>query len=94
MTMKDKHIPLRTCIACREIKDKRLMIRLVRNSDGSIELDTSAKKKGRGAYICASKRCWDIALKKNHLDHALRTKINNANRNALFEYGSKFNEEK
>ncbi|MCD6567826.1 MAG: YlxR family protein [Dehalococcoidia bacterium] len=93
MATKDKHIPQRTCIACREVKDKRLLVRLVRKSDGWVEPDASAGKEGRGAYICPQKSCWDVALKKNRLEHALRTKLSHDNRNVLSEYGSKMVEE-
>ena len=93
MTTKDEHIPLRTCIACREVKDKRLLIRLVHKSDGSVEPDISAREEGRGAYICPQKSCWDIALRKNYLEHALRIKLSPDNRNVLSEYGSKMGKE-
>ncbi len=57
MTMQGKKIPLRTCIACREEKPKREMLRIVRSSDGTVSLDFSGKMAGRGAYICTSKEC-------------------------------------
>ena len=55
--MKGKQIPLRTCIACREEKPKREMLRVVRNADGKIDLDFSGKLPGRGAYLCDSADC-------------------------------------
>ena len=54
---KPKKIPMRTCIACREEKPKREMLRVVRNSEGVIQLDFSGKLPGRGAYICNSEAC-------------------------------------
>ena len=61
-----KKIPMRTCIACREEKPKREMLRIVKNADGEIKLDFSGKLAGRGAYICDGAAC--IAkLKKNRL---------------------------
>ena len=48
---KAKKIPMRTCIACREEKPKKEMLRVVRNADGAISLDFSGKLPGRGAYI-------------------------------------------
>lgn len=61
-----KKAPLRTCIACRQEKEKREMLRIVRNSAGEIRLDFSGKLPGRGAYICGSAEC--IAkLRKNRL---------------------------
>ncbi len=51
------------------------MIRLVLTSSGNIEIDTSGKKEGRGAYLCPDRSCWDKALKGKHLEHALRGKF-------------------
>lgn len=49
---KTKKIPLRQCIACRELKPKKEMLRIVKNKEGAIFLDFSGKAQGRGAYIC------------------------------------------
>ena len=55
--MTPKKIPLRTCIACREEKPKREMLRICKNAEGEIRLDFSGKLPGRGAYICNSADC-------------------------------------
>lgn len=55
--MAEKKIPMRTCIACREEKPKREMLRIVKNAAGEISLDFSGKLPGRGAYICDSAAC-------------------------------------
>lgn len=52
-----RKIPMRTCIACREEKQKREMLRIVKNAEGEIRLDFSGKLPGRGAYICNSAAC-------------------------------------
>ena len=52
-----KKIPLRTCIACREEKPKKEMLRIVKNAAGEIRLDFSGKLAGRGAYICNNEAC-------------------------------------
>ena len=54
---KSKKIPLRTCIACREMKPKGEMTRVVRNADGEIKLDPTGKAPGRGAYVCNDPAC-------------------------------------
>lgn len=54
---KQKKIPMRTCIACREEKPKKEMLRIVRSASGEISLDFSGKLPGRGAYICDSEAC-------------------------------------
>ena len=53
----NKKIPLRMCIACRELKEKREMLRIVKNAQGEIFLDFSSKSPGRGAYICNNPDC-------------------------------------
>ena len=85
MRAKSKHLPQRTCISCRQIKEKKALIRLVRAENGVIEVDISGKKPGRGAYLCPNKVCWELALKKNRLEYALRTKLSNGNRQILNE---------
>ncbi len=72
---KTKKIPLRQCIACRELKEKREMLRIVRNADGKVFIDFSSKASGRGAYICNNPDCVK-KLKKSHLlDKAFVCKV-------------------
>ena len=52
-----EHVPMRTCAACREVRPKRSMTRVVRNGDGSIALDLSGKAAGRGTYVCENPAC-------------------------------------
>lgn len=54
---KTNKIPLRMCIACRELKEKRSMLRIVNNAEGKIFIDFSSKAQGRGAYICDNTEC-------------------------------------
>jgi predicted RNA-binding protein YlxR (DUF448 family) len=86
MRAKNKHLPQRTCIACRQIKEKKALIRLVRAENGVAEVDISGKKPGRGAYLCPKKVCWELVLKKNRLEYALRTELSDDNRQILIEY--------
>lgn len=83
---RQKHIPLRTCIACRESRPKRELIRVVRTPDGHITLDPTSKKSGRGAYVCARRSCWDIALKKGKLEREFETTLLPEDRAALEDY--------
>ncbi len=83
----DKHLPQRTCVACRVVKDKRELVRLVRVDDGVVEVDGSGKKAGRGAYLCRGQDCWQEGLKGGRLEHALRTTLSRENREQLVEYG-------
>lgn len=54
---KQKSVPMRMCIACREMKPKKEMLRVVKNAEGEIFADVSGKASGRGAYICSAKEC-------------------------------------
>ena len=91
--LKSKYPPQRTCIACRQVKEKKTLIRLVRTENGAAEIDIFGKKPGRGAYLCSDKVCWELALKKNRLEYASKTKLNEVNRQALIEYSHKLLEE-
>jgi predicted RNA-binding protein YlxR (DUF448 family) len=67
-----KHVPQRTCVACRQIKNKRELVRVVRAPEGLAEVDETGKKSGRGAYVCRSASCWRKALEKDALNRALK----------------------
>jgi len=87
-----KHIPRRTCVACGRVMPKRELIRLVRISDASVEVDTSGKKAGRGAYLCQLKECWEIGLKGARLERTLRASLTRDNREQLIRYGNDLKE--
>jgi len=90
---KSKYPPQRTCIACRQVKEKKALTRLVRTENGVAEIDVFGKKRGRGAYLCSNKVCWELALKQNRLEYALRTKLDEGNRQTLVEYSHNLLEE-
>ena len=73
--MMQKKIPQRQCMGCRERKEKRAMIRVVRCTDGEIRLDFSGKLGGRGAYICPKADCLKKARKSKALDRSLEVTI-------------------
>jgi predicted RNA-binding protein YlxR (DUF448 family) len=85
-----KHVPQRTCVACRKVKIKQELIRLVCVPDGSVEVDTGGKKAGRGAYLCQTRECWTIGLKGGRLEYALRATLTRDNREQLIKYGDSF----
>lgn len=88
-----KHVPQRTCVGCRTTKAKRELIRLVHTGNGSVEVDAEGKKAGRGAYLCHRQSCWEVGLKKNRLEYALRTKLSVENLQTLREYAKTLPEE-
>ena len=82
-----KHVPQRTCVACRETDAKRQLIRLVRTPDGTVEVDPTGKRNGRGAYLCARVRCWQRGVNERILGRALRLEgFSVENRDALLKY--------
>jgi predicted RNA-binding protein YlxR (DUF448 family) len=71
-----KKIPLRKCVGCQEMKPKRELIRIVYSqSQGSVALDPTGKKAGRGAYICRNADCLALARKKKALERSLKTTV-------------------
>lgn len=70
-----KKVPMRMCTACREMKPKRDLLRVVKTCDGEIKIDATGKLNGRGAYICKSKECFDKARKTNALARAFETRV-------------------
>ncbi len=73
--MTEKKTPMRKCIGCNEMKDKKELIRIVRNNEGEMNVDPVGKLPGRGAYICKSVKCFDAAVKAKRLERAFKTKI-------------------
>ena len=65
-----KKIPMRQCVGCREMKEKRQLIRVVRSPEGEISLDFKGKKPGRGAYLCPDPACLARARKSKALERA------------------------
>jgi len=72
---KRKQKPQRTCIVCREVKDKRALIRIVRTPEGKVVIDPTGKANGRGAYLCQQTSCWEKGLKTDKLAQALKVNI-------------------
>ena len=74
--MKTKNkIPMRQCTGCREMKNKKEMIRVLKTAEDEIVLDVTGKKNGRGAYICFSRECLEKARKNHGLEHSLKASI-------------------
>ena len=69
--MKPKKIPMRMCVGCREMKEKRELIRVVRTPEGQVELLTTGKRSGRGAYVCRNAACLRRSIKQKQLERQL-----------------------
>ena len=72
---KPRKIPQRQCVGCREMKDKRVLLRIVRTPEGEILLDSTGKKSGRGAYVCPNPECLKKARRSKALERAFDTAI-------------------
>lgn len=74
-TVHVKKTPMRQCTGCNERKDKKELIRIIRTPEGEIVVDFTGKKNGRGAYICNSVTCLNLAQKRKSLERSLKTAI-------------------
>lgn len=83
-----KHIPQRTCIGCRESSAKREFVRIVRTVEGTVEVDPTGKKSGRGAYLCRRRPCWETALKRDAVGRALKIALPAEDRVALSAFAA------
>ena len=72
---KVKKIPQRQCVGCREMKDQKALLRVVKAPDGTVSLDFGGKKNGRGAYICPNPECLKKAIRSKALDRSLEVTI-------------------
>ncbi len=68
--MKEKKVPMRMCVGCREMKPKRELMRVVRSPEGSVAIDPTGRKPGRGAYVCFSAECLKKAIRQKQLERA------------------------
>lgn len=70
-----RKVPMRQCVGCREQKNKRELIRILRTPEGEVVADATGKKNGRGAYLCPSRECLQKARKSKALERSLNTEI-------------------
>ena len=83
--MKVKKIPLRTCVACKAVKDKRELLRIVRDKDGNISVDKTGKSAGRGAYICKDAECFKKVRKQKVLNRVFGQEVSDTVYDAVEE---------
>ncbi len=70
-----KKIPLRQCVGCGEMKNKKEMMRVIKDAQGEISLDVTGKKNGRGAYLCFNRQCLEKAEKNKGLERSFKMSI-------------------
>jgi predicted RNA-binding protein YlxR (DUF448 family) len=78
-----RHIPIRTCVACKQTKPKRELLRVVRTPGGHVLMDATGKQSGRGAYLCARLSCWQDAHKKTRLEQEFELTLSDEDRAGL-----------
>ena len=71
----EKKIPERTCMGCNNQKPKKELLRIVKSKDNIIEVDTTGKKSGRGAYICKDEECLKKLIKSKRLQKVFEMDI-------------------
>ncbi len=72
---RNKKSPMRKCVGCQEMKNKKEMIRIIRTAENEFMLDATGKRNGRGAYICPRKECFDRAAKSRGLERSFKQAI-------------------
>lgn len=80
---RQKHVPQRTCVVCRETSDKRTLLRLVKTAEEGVQTDPTGKRNGRGAYLCDKRECWEQAIHSDVLNKALRTTLTTEDRERI-----------
>ena len=80
----DKKVPMRLCIACRQMKPKKELIRIVKNGE-EIKLDKTGKANGRGAYICNDKECISKLKKQKLLNRVFACQVDDSVYTAIEE---------
>lgn len=73
--MSMKKVPLRQCIGCGEMKNKKEMIRVIKTAEDEILLDVTGRKNGRGAYLCPSMECFKKAVRNKGLERSFKMAI-------------------
>lgn len=71
----NKKIPLRQCVGCNEMKNKKEMLRVLKTAEGEVILDTTGKMNGRGAYLCKNAECLKKAIKHKGIERSLKMEI-------------------
>ena len=76
VSRRQKHVPQRMCVVCRQRYDKRRLTRIINTAEEGVIIDLSGKRNGRGAYVCDQAACWDRIISDSRLlNQALNTEI-------------------
>ena len=83
--LKQRKVPMRRCVGCRQMMPKKELLRVVRSPEGHISYDRVGKAPGRGAYVCKNLECLQKAVKTHALERQLEVKIDESVLKALAE---------
>lgn len=86
--VRQKHVPQRSCVVCRQVNTKRELTRLVCLPEQGVQIDPSGKMAGRGAYLCGNPACWEKAARGEALGKALRVSLTEQDRAQLSAHGA------
>ncbi len=87
-----RRAPQRTCVGCGAVIAKRDLLRIVRGPEGEVRPDATGKKPGRGAYLHAERRCWDMAIKKKGLERSLKAGLSAQDMEVLTDFAKSLSE--
>ena len=72
-----KKIPMRKCVGCQQMKNKKELLRILKTAENEFVLDATGRKNGRGAYLCISRECLKKARKNKGLERSFKMSIPN-----------------
>ncbi|NMB04593.1 MAG: YlxR family protein [Tissierellia bacterium] len=81
--MKPRKVPMRKCVGCNQMFEKKSLLRIVRSNEGEVSVDVTGKKNGRGAYLCQNKQCLEQAFKKRAIERALEISLDDELKNLI-----------
>lgn len=87
-SVRQKHVPIRTCVSCRETGTKRGLTRIVRTPEGEVKVDPTGRLNGRGAYVCHTPGCWQRVVNTPILTRALNTQLTPETIETLTEFAA------
>ncbi|MBQ1193940.1 MAG: YlxR family protein [Lachnospiraceae bacterium] len=70
-----KKVPMRKCTGCGELKPKKELVRVIKNSENQVMMDLTGKMNGRGAYVCKTQQCLAKAIKTKAIERSLQIQI-------------------
>ncbi len=82
---RQRHLPTRTCVVCRDRRQKSELLRIVRTPEGQVVFDSTGRMDGRGAYVCADADHWGDGVSRGKLNHALKIEIHESTLESLGE---------